>query len=718
MINLPNYDDQVFEDIVKKAINKIKTIYPEWTDYNEHDPGITILELFAWLKEMQQYHLNELTSEGYESILKLLHTKLLKEVPARLEVAVDTKAQGITLKPYTPFYAGEIPYENQESAELGKYKLRNVYFKEEDGYICANEILDQEGMYIVLNKQSNPNEASLYLEIECDLKRLSNKLSLYWEIEDDYPIKRIKNVTNENPPRDIIWEYSSVNGSFKEAKVIRDDTYALSFSGFLGLNIGKDVASHLVNGEERLLIRARILRNGCEEQPKIAHIYENVIELTQERTYTIGTSTEATYKAGKASVKVVDDFSNEVEHLLFIKDEYGYYIQNEYEEKEWMDKGVSYKEIHFSPIKTNLSKESSEVYAISYAEAFRRNMILGSSNGLPYQSFKLDINESVIPEKMCIMVEETVEDDIKRWGKWYYVDKLSQLGPYDKCFTYDAANHEVVFGDNEMGAVPEAGENNLIITELTTTQGKAGNIGKQTLSPIHYLDSEITPVKIMKMFSGEDAETIQDAIGRLKIDLKRTVKAVTAQDYENIVRNMPGIRLLGIKVIPGYNSEEILTNRFNDPTTVTVVVVPYNLEEQPMPDEVFLNKIKRYLEEYRILTTRIKVIAPCYVGMKVYIEAELQDIGIRSTQYEIKESILHHFDFKDKMEKKEEIIGVSVNEEKIIQDICKLPNVIRVKQMEISCEERLCYRNKQGKVTILKHAIPYLQDIELVVSEI
>ena len=718
MINLPNYDDQVFEDIVKKAINKIKTIYPEWTDYNEHDPGITILELFAWLKEMQQYHLNELTSEGYESILKLLHTKLLKEVPARLEVAVHTKAQGITLKPYTPFYAGEIPYENQEPAELGKYKLRNVYFKEEGGYIRANEILDQEGMYIVLNKQSNPNEASLYLEIECDLKGLSNKLSLYWEIEDDYPIKRIKNVTNENPPRDIIWEYSSVNGSFKEAKVTRDDTYALSFSGFLCLNIGKDVASHLINGEERLLIRARILRNGCEEQPKIAHIYENVIELTQERTYTIGTSKEVMFRAGKASVKVVDGFSNEVEHLLFIKDEYGYYIQNEYEEKEWMDKGVSYKELHFSPIKTNLSKESSKVYAISYDKAFRRNMILGSSNGLPYQSFKLDINESVIPEKMCIMVEETVEDDIKRWGKWHYVDKLSQLGPYDKCFTYDVANHEVVFGDNEMGAVPEAGENNLIITELTTTQGKAGNIGKQTLSPIHYLDSEITPVKIMKMFSGEDAETIQDAIGRLKIDLKRTVKAVTAQDYENIIRNMPGIRLLGIKVIPGYNSEEILTNRFNDPTTVTVVVVPYNNEEQPMPDEVFLNKIKRYLEEYRILTTRIKVIAPCYVGMKVYIEAELQDIGIRSTQYEIKESILNHFDFKDKMEKKEEIIGVSMNEEKIIQDICKLGNVVRVKQMEISCEERLCYRNKQGKVTILKHAIPYLQDIELVVSEI
>lgn len=718
MIKLPNYDDQIFEDIVKKAINKIKTIYPEWTDYNEHDPGITILELFAWLKEMQQYHLNELTSEGYESILKLLHTKLLKEVPARMEVAVETNAQGMTLKPYTPFYAGEIQYENQKSTELGKYKLKDIYLKENGSYIRVNEVLDQEGMYIVLNKENNPEEASLYLEVECNLASLSNELSLYWEIEDDYPIKRIKNVTNENPPRDIIWEYSAANGSFKEAKIIRDDTYALSFSGFLCLEIGEDAVNHVINGQERLLIRARVLRNGCEEQPKIAHIYENVIELIQEKTYTTGVTKEVEFTAGKASVKVLDSLRNEVEHILFIEDQYGYYLQNEYEEKKFINQGVGYKELYFSRIKTDLSKEASKIYAISYDKEFRRNMILGSSNGLPYQSFKLDVNESVIPEKMCIMVEETVEDDIKRWEQWHYVDKLSQLGPYDKCFTYDANSHEVVFGDNEMGAVPEAGEDNLIITQLVTTQGKTGNIGRQTLSPINYFGTEITPVKIMKMISGEDAETIQDAIGRLKIDLKKTVKAVTAQDYENIVRNMPGIRILGVKVIPGYNSEEIFTNRFNDPTTVTVVVVPYNHEKQPMPDEVFIDKVKKYLEEYRILTTRIKVIAPCYVGMKVSIDVELQDIGIRSTQNQIKQSIINYFDFKNKMEKKAEIIGVPINEEKIIQDICKLPNVIRVKQMELTCEERLCYRNKQGKITILKHAIPYLQEIELVVSEI
>ena len=42
-------DDQSFEEIVRGARKKIARIYPEWTDYNEHDPGITFLELLAGL---------------------------------------------------------------------------------------------------------------------------------------------------------------------------------------------------------------------------------------------------------------------------------------------------------------------------------------------------------------------------------------------------------------------------------------------------------------------------------------------------------------------------------------------------------------------------------------------------------------------------------------------------------------------------------------------
>ena len=47
MIPVVNLDNQNFEEIFENARKKIPKIYPEWTDYNEHDPGITFLQLFS-----------------------------------------------------------------------------------------------------------------------------------------------------------------------------------------------------------------------------------------------------------------------------------------------------------------------------------------------------------------------------------------------------------------------------------------------------------------------------------------------------------------------------------------------------------------------------------------------------------------------------------------------------------------------------------------------
>ena len=61
MLNARNLDDQTYEEIVKSAEGRLPWLCPVWTDHNAHDPGITILELMAWYKEMQQYHMNQFT---------------------------------------------------------------------------------------------------------------------------------------------------------------------------------------------------------------------------------------------------------------------------------------------------------------------------------------------------------------------------------------------------------------------------------------------------------------------------------------------------------------------------------------------------------------------------------------------------------------------------------------------------------------------------------
>ena len=55
----PNIDDRTFEQIKSELLLRIPRYTPEWTDWNESDPGVTLIELFAWLTESIGYRLNK-----------------------------------------------------------------------------------------------------------------------------------------------------------------------------------------------------------------------------------------------------------------------------------------------------------------------------------------------------------------------------------------------------------------------------------------------------------------------------------------------------------------------------------------------------------------------------------------------------------------------------------------------------------------------------------
>ena len=69
----PNLDDLRFQrDLVDNARRRIIHYCPEWTEYNLSDPGITLIELFAWMTEMIVYRLNQVPEKNYVEFLNLL----------------------------------------------------------------------------------------------------------------------------------------------------------------------------------------------------------------------------------------------------------------------------------------------------------------------------------------------------------------------------------------------------------------------------------------------------------------------------------------------------------------------------------------------------------------------------------------------------------------------------------------------------------------------
>jgi len=72
MIDLPTLDDRTFADFASNARALIPSLAPGWTDHNPTDPGITLLELFAWLAEIVMYRIDRVPDRSYRTFLKLL----------------------------------------------------------------------------------------------------------------------------------------------------------------------------------------------------------------------------------------------------------------------------------------------------------------------------------------------------------------------------------------------------------------------------------------------------------------------------------------------------------------------------------------------------------------------------------------------------------------------------------------------------------------------
>ena len=82
----PDLDDRRFQDLVDEAKRMIPRFLPEWTNHNVSDPGVALIELFAWMTELTLYRLNRVPDRVYTSFLDLVGVSPYPAVAARADV--------------------------------------------------------------------------------------------------------------------------------------------------------------------------------------------------------------------------------------------------------------------------------------------------------------------------------------------------------------------------------------------------------------------------------------------------------------------------------------------------------------------------------------------------------------------------------------------------------------------------------------------------------
>ncbi len=85
-LQAPNLDDRRFQDIVDETKLLIPKYCPEWTNHNLSDPGVALIELFAWMSEMMLYRLNQVPERFYVKFLELMGVGPYPPAAARAEL--------------------------------------------------------------------------------------------------------------------------------------------------------------------------------------------------------------------------------------------------------------------------------------------------------------------------------------------------------------------------------------------------------------------------------------------------------------------------------------------------------------------------------------------------------------------------------------------------------------------------------------------------------
>jgi predicted phage baseplate assembly protein len=93
---VPNLDDRRFQDLVDDAKRLVQRRCPEWTDHNVSDPGVTLIETFAFMTDQLLYRLNQVPDRMYVKFLEMIGLRLLPATPAKAPVTFWLSAPAVT----------------------------------------------------------------------------------------------------------------------------------------------------------------------------------------------------------------------------------------------------------------------------------------------------------------------------------------------------------------------------------------------------------------------------------------------------------------------------------------------------------------------------------------------------------------------------------------------------------------------------------------------
>ena len=570
----PKLDDRHFQDIVDEAKKRIPYYVKEWTDHNVSDPGVTMIELFAWMTDMILYRLNRVPDLHYIRFMEMLGMKLKEPVPAKASVTFwlsapqETKViipAGTEVASTQTETEPSIIFTTDEDFAIQLPRLvaaqsRIVDDQEKEVFAVhdAEGLLRGQENIAVFTDVPHDNDA-LYFGFENDLSHYL----LGFELECD-PTGGA-GIDPTQPP--YVWEAST--GSLDEPWLpcpidLGDDTTkGMNTSGRIRIHI-PEMGKMAVNNEVQFWIRVRVLHRS-EYTPRMRP-YRSTPRLQRVLTFAWGGTTTATHSQ-------------------------------------------------------KMEKE-----------------ILGISDGSAGQIFQLQV--APVLKRRPGETLTTQEDGQAVY--WTEVPNFADSGSHDSYFVLDGITGELRLGPairqpdgsiKRFGRIPQRGST-LVFQRYRHGGGLKGNVQSGVLNTLKTSIPFIARVVNREDAQGGlDAETLEAAMMRAPALLRSRDRAVTEADFEFLAREAlrdtgwGQYRVKCLQPRPARESRVI-------PGQIYVLIIPHvqdpDHRHRPKPEHLELDvdsevyeDLLNYLDERRLLTTRLDIRAPAYhwVSARVSIHA-------------------------------------------------------------------------------------------------
>src|ERR671915_384207 len=121
MATAPVIDTRGYQELLDEALARIPVHNPEWTNFNRSDPGVTLIELFAFLTENLLYRSNQIPERNRLKFLSLLGVPLRPASSARGLVTFTNERgplQTLTLNAGVEVRAGQVPFRTEQGLDV------------------------------------------------------------------------------------------------------------------------------------------------------------------------------------------------------------------------------------------------------------------------------------------------------------------------------------------------------------------------------------------------------------------------------------------------------------------------------------------------------------------------------------------------------------------------------------------------------------------------